>query len=88
MSGVGRVDGGPEKPRSSTKITLKLTRMRAGIKVRVPEQPQEFRAPGQSYKGSGRDGNVGAQRSPSSSGDQAKQMQGKQSWEGVNDKTV
>lgn len=52
----------------STKITLKQIQMRAGIKVRVPEQPQEFRAPGQSYKGSGRDGNVGAQRSPSSSG--------------------
>lgn len=75
MSGVGRVDGGPEKPRSSTKITLKQIRVRA--KVRVPEQPQEFRAPGQSYKGSGKDGNVGAQRSPSSSEDQAEQLQGK-----------
>lgn len=71
MSAVGRVDVGPEKPRSSTRITLKQIRVRAGIKVRVPEQPQESRAPGQSYKGSGRDGNVGAQRSPSSSGDQA-----------------
>lgn len=77
MSGVGRVDGGPEKPRSSTKITLKQIGGRVGIKVRVPEQSQEFRAPGQSYKGSGKDGNVGAQRSPSSSGDQAKQLQGK-----------
>lgn len=72
----------------STKITLKQIQMRAGIKVRVPEQPQGFRAPGQSYKGSGRDGNVGAQRSPSRSGDQAEQLQGKQSWQGVNDKTV
>lgn len=47
MSAVGRVDVGPEKSTSSTKIKLKQVGVRAGIKVRVPEQPQESRAPGE-----------------------------------------